>query len=80
MTCFQDDFEACIAHLRMPVKHRKAIRTTPQPNSAQIPRGLLQMLTEGERICKIVGDPDAITVTEVRSRAHDRLAAIWWEW
>ena len=28
MTCFQDDFEASIAHLRMPVKHRKAIRTT----------------------------------------------------
>ena len=28
VTCFQDDFEACIAHLRMPVKHRKAIRTT----------------------------------------------------
>ena len=25
---FQDDFEACIAHLRMPVRHRKAIRTT----------------------------------------------------
>lgn len=27
-TCFQDDFEACIAHLRMPVTHRRAIRTT----------------------------------------------------
>lgn len=26
--CFQDDFEACIAHLRMPVTHRRAIRTT----------------------------------------------------
>ena len=28
VACFQDDFEACIAHLRMPVRHRKAIRTT----------------------------------------------------
>ena len=28
MTCFMDDFEACIAHLRMPVTHRRAIRTT----------------------------------------------------
>ena len=28
VTCFQDDFEACIGHLWMPVKHRKAIRTT----------------------------------------------------
>ncbi len=28
VTCFQDDFEACIAHLRMPIPHRRAIRTT----------------------------------------------------
>ena len=28
VSCFRDDFEACIAHLRMPVRHRKAIRTT----------------------------------------------------
>jgi putative transposase len=27
-TCFMDDFEACIAHLRFPVTHRRAIRTT----------------------------------------------------
>ena len=25
---FQDDFEACIAHLRLPIPHRRAIRTT----------------------------------------------------
>jgi putative transposase len=25
---FMDDFEACIAHLRMPVTHRRAVRTT----------------------------------------------------
>jgi putative transposase len=28
VACFRDDFEACIAHLRMPVTHRRAIRTT----------------------------------------------------
>ena len=28
MACFKDDFEACIAHLRLPIAHRKAIRTT----------------------------------------------------
>lgn len=28
VSCFMDDFEACIAHLRMPVSHRRAIRTT----------------------------------------------------
>jgi len=26
--CFDDDFEACIAHLRFPLGHRRAIRTT----------------------------------------------------
>lgn len=28
VACFMDDFEACIAHLRMPVTHRRAVRTT----------------------------------------------------
>ena len=28
VACFLDDFEACIAHLRMPIGHRRAIRTT----------------------------------------------------
>jgi transposase-like protein len=28
LACFRDDFEACIAHLRMPVTHRRAVRTT----------------------------------------------------
>ena len=27
VACFQDDLEACIANLRMPVTHRRAIRT-----------------------------------------------------
>lgn len=26
--CFEDDFEACIAHLACPLTHRKAVRTT----------------------------------------------------
>jgi putative transposase len=28
VACFEDDFEACIAHLRCPVHHRKLVRTT----------------------------------------------------
>ena len=28
LACFQDDYEACIAHLRMPITHCRAIRTT----------------------------------------------------
>ena len=28
VACFEDDFEACIAHLRFPLTHRRATRTT----------------------------------------------------
>jgi putative transposase len=28
VTCFLEDFDACIAHLRFPLRHRKVIRTT----------------------------------------------------
>jgi putative transposase len=28
VACFLDDFEACVAHLRLPITHRKATRTT----------------------------------------------------
>ncbi|WP_353806809.1 transposase [Mesorhizobium sp.] len=28
VACFMDDFEAAITHLRMPITHRRAIRTT----------------------------------------------------
>jgi putative transposase len=28
LACLQDDFEACIAHLRFPLAHRRSIRTT----------------------------------------------------
>lgn len=37
--CFEDDFAACIAHLRFPITHRKIIRTT----------NLLERLFEEER-------------------------------
>jgi transposase-like protein len=30
VACFMNDFEAAIAHLRRPVSHRRAIRTTNQ--------------------------------------------------
>jgi transposase-like protein len=28
VACFMNDFEACIAHLRLPIAHRRATRTT----------------------------------------------------
>ena len=46
--CFMDDFEACIAHLRLPVTHRRAIRTT----------NLLERLfVEERRRLKIIPNP-----------------------
>ncbi len=29
MACFLDDFEACIAHFRMPVNHRRRLKIIP---------------------------------------------------
>ena len=39
VACFLDDFDACIAHLRFPVAHRRSIRTT----------NMLERLYEEER-------------------------------
>src|SRR3546814_13446823 len=44
VTCFQDDFEACIAHLRLPVTHRRATRPTNQIGRASC----------RERVCQYV--------------------------
>jgi transposase-like protein len=32
LACFEDNFEACVAHLRQPVTHRRFIRTTNLAN------------------------------------------------
>jgi len=44
VACLEDDFEACIAHLRFPLGHRRAIRTT----------NLLEQLFGEERRCEKV--------------------------
>ena len=45
VACLDDDFEACIAHLRFPVGHRRVIRTT----------NLLERLFgEGRRRTKVI--------------------------
>jgi hypothetical protein len=38
LSCFEDDFEACIAHLRLPVTHRRFARTTSHPPETSIRR------------------------------------------
>ena len=52
--CFGDDFEACIAHLRMPITHRRAIRTT---------KLLERLFVEERRRLKII--PNAFGETAV---------------
>ncbi len=70
VACFRDDFEACIAHLRLPVNHRRAIRTT----------NLLERLfVEERRRLKII--PNAFRekpVLKLMFGAMIRAAERWW--
>jgi putative transposase len=68
VACFQDDFEACIAHLRLPVTHRRATRTT----------SLLERLLVEERRLKII--PNAfgeMPVLKLMFAAMTRAAERW---
>jgi transposase-like protein len=69
VACFQDDFEACIAHLRLPISHRRATRTT----------NLLERLfVEERRRLKII--PNAFgekAVLKLMSGAMTRAAERW---
>ncbi|MBX6322422.1 MAG: transposase, partial [Rhodospirillaceae bacterium] len=51
VACLQDDFEACIAHLKFPLAHRRAIRTTDEMDKRFFVRGtnLLERLFGEER-------------------------------
>ncbi len=50
VACLRDDIKACIAHLRMPVTHRRAIRTTTL---------LERLFVEERRRLKIIPTPSA---------------------
>ena len=62
LACFEDDFEACIAHLRLPVTHRRFARTTNLLNGCSSRNG------EGSRSC-----PTA----SARSRCSSSCSARW---
>jgi putative transposase len=68
VACFIDDFEACIAHLRFPMTHRRAIRTT----------NLLERLfVEERRRLKIIPNEFGESRLEVDvRRAHPRCGAM----
>ncbi|TIY01650.1 MAG: hypothetical protein E5V16_26845, partial [Mesorhizobium sp.] len=62
VACFMDDFEAAIAHLRMPITHRRAIRTT----------NLLERLfVEERRRLKIIPMPSARSPFSSSCWRHD---------
>jgi putative transposase len=52
VACFMDDFEACIAHLRFPVTHRRTIRTTDEIDKSFLLRDLLFCRSTGDRVAK----------------------------
>jgi Transposase, Mutator family len=49
--CFTDDFDACIAPLRFPLRHRKVIRTTDESVK-------WHLAANGDRLGVGTGDPD----------------------
>jgi putative transposase len=49
--CCTEDFDACIAHLRLPLRHRKVIRTTDESVK-------WQLAASGNRLGVGTGDPD----------------------
>jgi hypothetical protein len=79
VACFQDDFEACIAHLRFPITHRRALRTTDEIDKNFLRGGAMLAWhgrpRGGERGggCEPVGLPDQMTRPQVR-----RPCACWW--
>jgi transposase-like protein len=69
LKCFLDDFDACIAHLRFPLRHRKVIRTTNR---------LERLLLEERRRTKII--PHAFGERPVLTLMYAAVirAADWW--
>jgi hypothetical protein len=58
VACFEDDFEACIAHLRLPVTHRRSTRTTNLLVSAQALPASLRQEQQGDQ-AKRASEPRA---------------------
>ncbi len=66
--CFRDDFDACIAHLRFPLRHRRVVRTTDE-NVKWRAAG------SGDRLGVGTGDPDRSVGHEAASSTAQ--VALW---
>ncbi len=70
VACFMDDFEACIANLRLPVTHRRATRTT---------NPLERLFVEERRRLKIIPNgfgEKAVLMVAAMTRAAERRRAV----
>jgi transposase-like protein len=65
--CFRDDFDACIAHLRFPLRHRRVVRTTDENVKWRV-------AASGNRLGVGTGDPDRSVGHEASSTAQ---VALW---
>ena len=62
LACFEDDFEACIAHLRLPVTHRRFARTTNLLERLFVEeRRRLKIIPNGFGVCRDLGHRSAGT-------------------
>lgn len=71
VACFEDDFEACIAHLRFPITHRRVIRTTDEIDKSFLLRDLLFWRRTGDRVAK-----SRAPRMSARSRSHHRRSSL----
>jgi hypothetical protein len=65
--CFMDDFESCIAHLRFPVTHRRAIRTTKLARAA-VRRGAASPQDHSRRLRRTRGFETDVRCADPRCR------------
>ena len=78
--CFLDDFEACTAHLRFPLRHRKVIRTTDESvKRGGTPPSPGGTLLAGARVTPSEERGERLKAPPRRSRfARINVAPLWW--
>jgi len=72
VACFEDDLEACIAHLRMPITHRRAIRTTNLLDYMSFPPQHRTKLHSTDEIDKMFLSTCAMVLSRGRPRGKER--------
>ena len=77
--CFLDDFDACTAHLRFPLRHRKVIRTTDESVKGCRSQALGGTLLAGARVTPSEERGERLKAPPRRSRVmRINVAPLWW--